>query len=850
MPTEGRPAHQPAGFLPWFESILQDVRFGLRMLWKDRVVSGAAILSLALAIGASTGAFSLIDALILRPLPVDAPDRLFSLSYPNLRPQNPYGTPDESRAFSYPLFERLRQAAAPQAELFGINWGGPLIAVTFDRSGGQEEKVRVEGISADALATLGVRPALGRAVLAASDRDALDHPVAVISHSFWMRRFGGSRDVLDRWVTVRGKPLQIVGVAEPRFTGIQPGYLTDVWIPMMLQVDAREIPVPSSNWFRVWGRLKPGVQPESVRQALQAAFTNFRREQGSKLVPPGTPPDFIARLIATRLNMQSAASGADSLLRWQFQRPLLILGLVALLVLLIACSNIANLFMARAATREREMAMRISIGAGRLRLIRQLLIESSLVAIAACALGLLFAGIVAPPIVSMMSPADFPVYLDLHIQWRLLGFLAFAGMLATAIFGIAPAVRASAVSPDQTLRAGAGGGRQSARIGMLRPLLMAQVGFSLSVLFLAGLMLLTFRNLKNVDLGYQRAGVILLNVDSKIPEPSPRAPVVTQQLLDHLRQIPNVQSAGMSGTALGGGAMAWVMVVPVSIPGHESEDIRPLLLEVSPGFFETMQIRLISGRDFEPRDLDPDSPAVIVNQTFAQRYFAGQNPVGQHFDHIQQNRKSPRQIVGVIADVKYNNSREPATPTVYVPLRRIRNTMIEARTAANPLAMASTLRSEVARFNAALSVTGVSLQSTRIDDTLLGERMLALLAGFFAIVALALAAVGLYGVLSYSVARRTKEIGIRIALGARQAALVRVILLDVTLMLALGIAAGLAGGVALSRFVATILFEVKPADTASLVLPVVCLLVGAGLAALRPAIRAARVDPMVALRQE
>ncbi|HYL75027.1 MAG TPA: ABC transporter permease [Bryobacteraceae bacterium] len=833
-----RESSRDAKLFSWLESIFHDARFGLRMLLKDRTVTAAAVLSLSLAIGASTAAFSLIDALLLRKLPVRDPDRLVAFTFPE-----PFGRPLQNDTFNYPLYRQFRDASAKQADLFGVTYGGPLRPVTFDDSGGQEEKVRPEWITGNGFDVLGVRPSLGRLFTDSDGRSHGKQGVAVLSYNFWTRRFGRSPAVLGRWLTWNDSQLQIVGVAAKGFHGVEPGYASDLWVPIEPPANPNEM----FYSFRVWARPKPGVTAEQVRQVLQATFTNFRREHVKETLRPGAPSEVVTNFLNAPLNLRAVATGAPTMVRMEFTRPLWILAIVVALVLLIACSNVANLQTARAAAREREMAMRLSIGAGRMRLIQQLLIESSLLAAAACILGLAFASWAAPPIVNLLSPSSYPAYLDLRIDWRMLAFLALLGIATTVLFGLIPALRASAVSPHEALKAGSG--KQSGRIGILRPLLAAQVGFSFMVLFVGGLLLLSFQRLTSVDLGFSKDRVVLVDIQAK-DLAGEKARIAALQLLDHVRQLPNVEAASLSAQGLIGGNFAWVMTPAIRFAGREPEAVKPRYLAVSPGFFQAMQIRFLDGRDLAARDTEPASTAVVVNQTFARTYFPGENILGKRFEKFGDDPKPVAQeVVGVIRDAKFNNLREAAAPTVYEPLRRLSATL-EVRTSGDPLSAISSLRDDIQRFNAALHVAGVTLQSTQIENTLLRERLLALLSGFFALVAVVLAAVGLYGVLSYSVVRRTKEIGIRVALGARQARVVRLVISDILLIIGAGIAAGMAGGLALARYVASLLFEVKPSDFWSLALPLACLLLVSTLAALAPAVRAARVDPMVALRYE
>ena len=509
------------------------------------------------------------------------------------------------------------------------------------------------------------------------------------------------------------------------------------------------------------------------------------------------------------------------------------------LVLLIACSNVANLLVARAAARGREMAMRAALGAGRLRLARQVLTESGLVAGAACVIGLAFALWIAPSIAGLMGTTEAPIYLDIHPDGRVLGFLALVGLLTTFLFGLAPA-----------------------RMGVLRPLLAAQVGFSFVVLFVAGLLLISFAKLTSVDLGFSK-NVLLFDMDMRGPGsggPGPRGGVglgaqaraLQGELLGRLRRFPGVQAAATSLFALMGGASTPIISPPVRFPGRAAEPVRPRFLAVSPGFFATMQIPLLSGREFAAQDITAGVPtAVIVNQNCARQFFPGEDALGKRFERMVDDDMNygAQEIVGVVRDSKYNNLREAAAPTVYQPAGGVGST-VEVRTAGNPLAIAAALREEIERVDASLRVTGMTLESTRIDETILQERMLALLGGFFALVAVVLAAVGLHGVLSYSVVRRTREIGIRLALGAPVGSVIRTVTGDVAVTVAIGVAGGLAGGFALARSLASLLFEVKPSDFASVAWPLASLLLVSVAAAIPPAMRAAKVDPMEALRYE
>jgi len=820
--------------IPWLESVLKDVRFGLRVLRRDAVVTAAAVASLALAIGACAAAYALIDALILRPLPVREPDRLIALTYPTQT--NPHGD-----AFSYPTYVRLREAAGARVTLFGGEQAARRRRATFHDAGGQEEKVLAQYMSGNSFEVLGVGPAAGRVLTASDDRAPGAHPVAVLSHGFWTQRFGQDASVIGRWLDLEGKQLQVVGVAAERFTGVEPGVRVDVWMPATMH-DAERLGDPHSNWFRIIGRLHDGVGPEQARAILHPVFTAFRRDLVKQL-PADVPRHRIDRFVGTPLQVQPAATG-PSALRRQFERPLWILAIIVALVLLIAGSNVTNLFLARAAARDHEMSLRLSIGAGRRRLIQQVLIESGLLAIAASVLGFVFAIAVAPAMVGMMSSSANPAYLDLRPHARLLALLGGVALLTTIAFGLAPALRASGVAPAGALSAG--GRRIASRARLLRPLVAAQVAFSLIVLFVGTLLLLSFARLTQVDLGFDESGLLLLTLDSSDLADPQQQRTTAIQLIEHVRRIPGVDHASVSEWALFSGSGR---NLNVRLPGRPVETFQPSFVGVSPGFFETMRIRLLHGRALERSDVDARGvEAVVVNEAFARRYFEG-DAVGRTFDSISGAGAGRQQIIGVVGNTKDGwDLREAPAPVVYVPLRRAGT--LQVRTAQDPFTLVAALRREIRAVHPSLAVTDVRLQSTLVGNWLRTERVLAVLSAFFAVVGLLLAAIGLYGVLTYSVLQRTREIGIRMALGAEARAVVAGVLSDAAVMVALGAAAGLALGVYLSRFVKTLLYGVEPLSVISLALPIGCLAVAVFLAALLPARRAARVDPVVALRFE
>ena len=824
--------------LPWLDSLVRDVRLGGRMLRKNWLVTAAAILSLSLALGACMAAFSLVDALILRRLPVHQPERLIYLTYPSSNPEMP-----EDDVFSDPAFVRLRDAGRGRVDLFAMAYPNKP-RVTFDVATGERETVRAQFVSADAFERLGVGPAAGRLLTMQDDERPGARPVAVLSHAFWMQRFGGDPGIVGRWFVVHrakeDRQFQIIGVTEPRFTGMEPGYSTDVWIPYAMQ-DPSTFRNSGYRALRVIGRLKDDIAVEQVHGVLQAAFTNFRRDDAADF-GPNTPPDRVAQYVNSPLHVRSAATG-PSPLRARFQRALWVLSGIAALMLLIAGSNVANLFLARIAAREDEMALRLSLGAGRGRLIQQLLIESALVTGAACLIGAMFATAAAPWVVSLLRSADDPVFLDLRVGWRFIAFISGMALLSGALLGLAPASRASGVEPMTALKAT--GGRTSARARAMRPFVVMQVAFSLIVLFVGGLLVRSFATLSSVNPGFAQSGVLLVSWEAaqRIEPNQQRAALL--QVFDRLRDLPGVAAVSAAeGNVLGR------FGYDVPLPNTSRGTIEATLSRVTPGFFETMKIPLLAGRTFTFDDFDAERPTmVIVNESFAKRYFGSLRAVGSRLDLRWGGPRAPHEVVGVVADARYDLRKTPA-PTIYVLIPLYGHDTLHVRVAGDANRIAARLREEVHAATPLLRVTSVTSQAAMVNRTVVRERLLALLAGFFALVGLVLTAVGLYGTLSYAVVQRTREIGIRVALGARAVGAVRSVLTDSASMTLIGALCGLAGGVYASRFVDTMLFEVSPLDVSSLVLPLGMLMLVALAAAAVPAWRAARVDPVIALRNE
>ncbi len=822
---------------PWLESLSADVTFGFRQLRKNRVASGAAILSLALAIGACSSAFRLIDAILLRPLPVADPQGLYVLTIGGTAPD---GSPITSDTFEYPAFRVLRAAVAGQAELAalsyfsrnGITYGGPT----------DIERVYKQFVSGWTFEMLGLKPAVGRLFTTADDLKPGAHPYAVLSYDYWTRRFGRDPKVIGK-VFRMGKPYEIIGVIQPGFTGTETGAFTDFYLPTMM--NDRAINAANWGWFRIWARPKPGVDTRQLQQKLQATLNGYRQER-VKAWPTGTSSEKQrAEYVQAPLSLENAAAGYSGLQK-DYRRSLAILGVVVLLVLLIACANVANLMTAQAAARAREMALRVSIGAGRARLVQMVMVEGGLIALAASLLGGVFAWWSAPLVVRLINDGENPVQLVLPADWRVLGFSAVLALVVTLAFGLIPALRASAVKPMSALR---GGEDPHSRRRLMNALVAAQVAFCFLVHFFCGLFVSTFERMSNQPTGFVAEHVLTLETSTK----EGQAAVYWELVGERLKAVGGVQSVGISSWALMSGNAA---SYGIWVNGQSPEDA-PYALDVSPGWLEAMKITLIGGRDFRATDQRPNT--AIVNEAFAKRFFNGLDPTGKSFETEDRTAKGSKratvEIVGYVRNARYQDLREPLKPTFYTPFRSDKEDPPDwatyvVRTAGDPAAMIPTLSQAVAQARSGFRVASARTQTELVQQHAIRERLLATLSLFFAVVALLLAAVGLYGVLNYSVLQRRREIGIRMALGARAGDVARRVTSDVFAMLALGAVSGLAIGAGSERYLGKLLYEVKTTDLPVLAIPAVIIFVTALLAALPPVIRAVRIDPSTMLRSE
>jgi putative ABC transport system permease protein len=822
----------------WLDSLRADAIFGLRQLNKTKVTSAAAILSLALAIGACTAAFRLIDALLLRPLPVANPERLYDLSREEISFD---GKPQNFDGWAYPDFQLMRTAVVNEAELIAVSYAEP-VDLTY-KSDEEIERAYLQYVSGWMFPTLGIRPAIGRVLTENDDVKPGGHPYAVLSYDYWTHRFGEDPKVVGRTFRMGNELYEIVGVAETPFTGTEPGTMVDIFVPTMMHPAVIR---KDSTWHRTLALVKPGAALEPMRQKLDATSRAFEEERAKGFI--GMRKEDIDNYLNQTVVLQPSASGVSDL-QSETRRPLAILGVLVALVLLIACANVANLMTAQASAREREMAVRVSIGGGRWRLVQLVLVQSAWLALLAAAVGGLFAWWAGPLVVSMINPRGNAARLVLPADWRVLGFGLALALGVTLLFGLIPALRASTVNPVSALK---GGGEPHSKRRLMHALIAMQVAFCFLVVFVAGLFVKTFEQLSHQPTGFSTDRLLVLDTVAKTAQPLE----FWDQVAEHLRTVSGIQTVALADRPLLGGS-SWNNFV--SVNGAPPNGVLAYMRAVSPGWLEAMNIGLIDGRDLQPHDTNPGS--ALVNETFAKIYFDGQDAVGKTFAMAgDDGGRVPYQIVGYVHDVRYRDLREPILPQFYVPfpgvdergaLRKRDSGILLVRTSvSNPLAMAAILRQEVPRARPEFRVSRIRTQLEINQLQTVRERLLATLALFFAIVALLLAGVGLYGVLHYSVLQRRREIGIRIAVGARAGGIARIVVFDIFSMILIGAVSGVALGLASARYIESLFYQVKATDLQMLALPSLAILAGAFVAALRPIINAVRIDPASMLRAE
>ena len=822
----------------WLDSLRADVVFGWRQLNRNKVTSAAAILSLALAIGACTAAFRLIDALLLRPLPVAHPERLFVLSRQGMGFDN---KPGEWDSWAYPCFQLMRAAAKGQAELIALSYADRS-DVTY-KTDEEMEKANLQYVSGAMFSTFGIQPVLGRLLSVNDDRKPGAAPFAVLSYDYWSRRFGRDPHVIGRTLHIGDGVYEIVGVSEKKFTGTERGTIVDIFLPVMMH---RSVARPDSTPFRTLVVLNPEVAVGPFREKLAAVSHSFEVNRLSG--ETGLSQETLKNVLSNRFLMEPAPTGASAMQR-EYSDALAALGGLVLMVLMIACANVANLMTAQAAARAREMALRVSIGAGRWRLVQMVLVESALLAFLAAAGGALFAWWSAPFVVSMINPSDNPARLILPADWRVLGFGVGLILVVVLLFGLLPALRASSVKPVNVLK---GGDDPHSRQRLMHCMIALQVAFCFLVLFVAGLFVATFQRISSKPTGFSADRILLLDTTSRPAQAS----LYWDQVAESLRAVPGVERVSQAAFPLLEGSN-WNS--SISIDGGPPSVNLAYLLNVSPGWLETMKIPLIDGRDFRESDTYPD--AAVINETFARIFLKDDHPVGRIFEKASDDgMRQPMRVIGVVRDAYYSSLHGPILPVAYVPVHEVGangellpksyGTFIVRTASSNPLAVGPTLRQQVSRARSGFHVSNVETQLEVNQAQTIRERLLATLAFFFGAVALLLAGVGLYGVLNYSVQQREREIGIRMALGAQIAHVVQQVTAGISMAVLTGMLAGLVCGLGLTRSIQSLLYEVKATDIVMLALPCSIILAVACIAALPAILRAIKVDPSTMLRAD
>ena len=856
------------------ETLFQDLRYATRMLTKSPGLTATVVLSLALGIGANTAIFSLVDAVLLKSLPVRNPQQLIVLNWaapkwPSIV-QSMSGSwyEDEksgttSTALSYPFFERVHaNAGRVLSGVFALSNLGD-VNIGVNGNAGLEQGQLVSG---DYFSTLGVQLVLGRALVPQDNRPGAA-PAAVIGYDVWQERFGGDPSVAGKAITINGAAFTVAGVAPPEFFGVQPGSRIDVWIPLRMQplVDPRATQPNKSNfedagnwWVVVMGRMRPGVTETQARAALAVIF----QQSIEPLVKPPAKPSEKPEILP-RMEVESAANGLDALRR-EFSKSLFVLLAVVALVLLIACANVANLLLGRASAREKEIAVRLAIGAGRRRLIRQFLTESVLLALIGGAAGLALAFWASDLLVRFFIDSRDLVTLDVSPDLKILSFTAAVSVLTGILFGLAPALRGTRLDLTPALKS-AVGNRGGSRLGLSKTLVVSQVALCLLLLVGAGLFVRTLQNLETANLGFNPSNLLLFRVDpTQSGYKEARLANFYRDLQVRVAALPGVRSASMSANPLVGGNISMLRITiqgahPKDARAGDTSDLwnRPGSIQINfvgPNFLKTMGIPLLLGRSIGSTD-DASAPKIaVVNELAARQIFGNRNAIGHRFGFGDAKSSGDVEIVGIAANAKYSHIREKDPAVAYIPCLqasdRIGPMYFEMRTAGNPLDLVSSVRHVLRNMDKNIPLSDVKTQTQLIGQKLFHERLFARLTGLFSLLSLLLACVGLYGIMSYAVTRRTREIGIRMALGAERRDILIKVLRETLFTVIIGVAIGIPAALAATHVIKSQLFGLTATDPATVAGATLILVLTAAIAGYIPARRASRVDPTIALREE
>jgi predicted permease len=860
------------------QALVQDLSYGLRLMRRAPGFTIVAVVSLALGIGANTAIFSVVDSLMLRMLPVRDPGRLVEVSVAD------YKIGDVSvSSFSYPAYTRLRDNNDVFDGLMATGGGGRQ-TIAFDgqdkgshdnagaRQAGQIETIKLALVSGNYFSTLGVNPILGRTIAPDDDKAGSAQAVAVISYNYWKRRWALDPAVIGRTFTVGGTSLSVIGVAAPAFFGTEVGESTDIFMPLTMQPALTR---GNSNlesfgtlWLTLMGRLKAGITEAQVTADLNTTYRRVLEERAATMTDARIPADGQAVIRDEYLRQHVAVSPGGrgaSTLRENFSKPLAILMGIVGMVLLTACANIANLMLARGAARRREISVRLALGAARSRLVRQLLTESLMLAAMGGALGLLVAGWGSQALLSLVSKETSRVSLDVHLDIRILAFTTGVTLLTGVLSGLAPALGATRLNLTPALndRARVAGSR--GRLG--KALVAGQVMLSLLLLIGAGLFVHSFKKLAGRDLGFDRAGVWQVSWDTySTGYKDDRLANMFNAITDRISSLPGVLSVSLSSTGLLSNSIGFGPIAVEDEAGPVDESMNCHFDKVGANFFETVGMPILRGRGFGPQDVANAPLVAIINEEAARRYFDGADPIGKRFYTDPERKGDLIEVVGIAKNAMYYDERDSVPPMVYTPfiqgyhpdkkpanpkataLGGLNN--LEVRAVGATAGLGASVRNEIHSIDSNLSIDSIAELGELAGESLIQDRAIAMLSSFFGLLALGLASVGLYGVMSYSVNRRTAEVGIRLALGARPGRVQWLIMRETLLLLITGMAGGLVAAVALTRLVSSLLFGLSAMDPASIVLATVALSGASVLAGYLPARRASRVDPMSALRCE
>jgi predicted permease len=833
--------------LPFFETFAQDLRYGLRMLLKSPGFTVVTVLTLALGIGANTGLFSLVNSVLLGNLPVGHPEALVVIKYTDSRSQ------EAEEDFSYPMYQAMRDKNTVFLNVLTRS------GVDFNASyGGQSERAVGEMVSGNYFETLGVQPFLGRLIGPEDDRTPGAHPVAVLSYGYWQRRFGSDPAVVGKDVILNNNPIRVIGITPPLFYGTEMARNPDIRVPLMMATVFRPVPAnrlenPRHRWMTILARRKPEVTVLQAQASLDILYHQVLAAELQELGSSINAHDK-ERNLASRIQLEPGNQGFAHL-RGEMGRPLLLMFCVTGIVLLVACANLANLLLARNAKRKQEISVRLAIGAGRGRLIRQWLTESLLLSVLGGCAGIFVAYWAKTALLGFL-PANFSANLHAPMDLRVLGFALLVSLLTGLLFGLVPALQLSETGVSIAVRHDSPSIASGERLFSLRSaLIFLQVALSLPLLIGAGLFLHSLENLRGVSTGFVKENVFLATLNPAMNGyPQERIKSLYDDLLERVRAMPDVRAASLtSSSVISGGWDQEGVKVEGYVPGAD-ENMSPNAAVVSPGYFLTMGIPFVAGRDFTRQDTAARPKVVIINETMAHYFFGNKDPLGKKIGTEDDPKAPPdREIIGVVKDAKYVRLSEAPRRHFYAPMAqelRLLDMTLEVRTSGDPQKIGDLVRAEVHSLDGNLPLYATTTLEIQIDDSLTQERLLTWLSSLFGVLATLLASLGLSGVVAFSVARRTREIGIRMALGAQPGDILRHVVSHMAVLVAAGMAVGLAAAYGLSRLLGSMLYEVGSADP--LAFAGACFLLGvvAALAAYLPAHRATQVDPVVALRYE